>query len=492
MADVVSNIDLSPLTDKVSSVATNNLSIAGIVALIFKIAVPLAGAALLVLLLFGGITYLTSAGNDDQIQKAKKIMTSAIIGIIIVAFSFGIGLWIINILGISSSIKTATNTNSTQAPTAQLAAHTNTPNSTIKVACKQGSANCTKTVIFNTNQPPSTTLQTASINKYIQAQSITDGTDLNTNTTVYPNNQTTGVGGINNTSTVVNTNTGTINNTGIQSQDCAWYKEVLDFVGLAKCPSSTSPTTTGSNNSTLSGQTPTTAPTIIQEATIQNGGSTELSVGVPYTLTITAPGYQTCTIDTTITSTNKILWANLSQDTTHACSSTFLDNLVPTSGTVNVTTLDSSTYKPVSNSFININDQTNPAKQYLKGETKNGWTSFNIDQPGLRTVMITSSGYSYCTNNIYLSAGVNVTLFVTPLSNPYKVATPTDCQPNLTTPPPTSPVPTSDNNSSNTGIDTPSTSNLPQPATGTTNQSTLPGQTSNNTTFSGQTPTSAL
>ncbi len=56
------------------------------------------GIILLVMLIYGGVMYMTSAGNEEQAGKAKKVLTYAIIGIIIVALSFAITQFIVSAL----------------------------------------------------------------------------------------------------------------------------------------------------------------------------------------------------------------------------------------------------------------------------------------------------------------------------------------------------------------------------------------------------------
>ncbi|MBI4225830.1 hypothetical protein HY612_01835 [Candidatus Roizmanbacteria bacterium] len=48
------------------------------------------GAALLllVMLLYGGFTLITAGGNPENVAKAQKIMTFAILGLVIVILSF--------------------------------------------------------------------------------------------------------------------------------------------------------------------------------------------------------------------------------------------------------------------------------------------------------------------------------------------------------------------------------------------------------------------
>lgn len=43
-----------------------------------------------VMVIYGGILYVTSAGNDDNVNKAKKILLYAIVGILIILLSFAI------------------------------------------------------------------------------------------------------------------------------------------------------------------------------------------------------------------------------------------------------------------------------------------------------------------------------------------------------------------------------------------------------------------
>lgn len=41
-------------------------------------------------ILYGGLLYLTSAGNDDQVAKARRTIASGIVGLIIVGLAFAI------------------------------------------------------------------------------------------------------------------------------------------------------------------------------------------------------------------------------------------------------------------------------------------------------------------------------------------------------------------------------------------------------------------
>ena len=56
------------------------------------------GVVGVVVLIFGAFQYATAAGNEEQIETAKKTITAAIIGLVIIAASFIIVNTIIAIL----------------------------------------------------------------------------------------------------------------------------------------------------------------------------------------------------------------------------------------------------------------------------------------------------------------------------------------------------------------------------------------------------------
>ena len=48
------------------------------------------GIIAVIMVIYGGVTYVTAAGKDEQLQNAKKIIMYALIGIIIVLLSFAL------------------------------------------------------------------------------------------------------------------------------------------------------------------------------------------------------------------------------------------------------------------------------------------------------------------------------------------------------------------------------------------------------------------
>ena len=61
------------------------------------------GVAFLILMIYGGILWMTSQGNDTQIKKAKGILINGIIGLVIVVLAYAITAYVGNTLTGSDS-----------------------------------------------------------------------------------------------------------------------------------------------------------------------------------------------------------------------------------------------------------------------------------------------------------------------------------------------------------------------------------------------------
>lgn len=55
---------------------------------IINIALAVAGLVAVLFLIIGGFRYVTSAGNEEAGESAKKIITNSIIGIVVIILSF--------------------------------------------------------------------------------------------------------------------------------------------------------------------------------------------------------------------------------------------------------------------------------------------------------------------------------------------------------------------------------------------------------------------
>lgn len=61
-----------------------------VIASAIKVFLGFMGIIFLVLIVYGGILWMTATGKDDQVNKAKSLLVSGIIGLIIVVSSFAV------------------------------------------------------------------------------------------------------------------------------------------------------------------------------------------------------------------------------------------------------------------------------------------------------------------------------------------------------------------------------------------------------------------
>lgn len=63
---------------------------------IFNQVISVSGGVFLVMVLVGGVQYLTGAGNEETTSKAKRLMLDAVIGLLLVLAAWPIGTFIID------------------------------------------------------------------------------------------------------------------------------------------------------------------------------------------------------------------------------------------------------------------------------------------------------------------------------------------------------------------------------------------------------------
>lgn len=54
------------------------------------------GVIFFVLIIFGGFSWMTAAGNEEQVGKAKKIITNATIGLVIVVLAYALTSFVLD------------------------------------------------------------------------------------------------------------------------------------------------------------------------------------------------------------------------------------------------------------------------------------------------------------------------------------------------------------------------------------------------------------
>ncbi|MDO8598691.1 MAG: pilin [bacterium] len=75
-----------------------------VIARIINVAMGLLGIVAVVIILAGGFIWMTAGGNEEKVEKAKKLIFSGIIGLAIILTSFAIARFVISSL-VSATIE---------------------------------------------------------------------------------------------------------------------------------------------------------------------------------------------------------------------------------------------------------------------------------------------------------------------------------------------------------------------------------------------------
>jgi hypothetical protein len=76
---------------------------------IIKILLTLLGTIALVIILYAGFLWMTARGNEDQIETAKKTLTAAVVGLVLILLSYALTKFIFDSL-LSATKGTGTGT----------------------------------------------------------------------------------------------------------------------------------------------------------------------------------------------------------------------------------------------------------------------------------------------------------------------------------------------------------------------------------------------
>lgn len=70
-----------------------------IISAIIKAALSFLGVVFLILMIYGGYIWMTARGNEQNIEKAKNLITAAVTGLLIVLAAYAISYFVIEKLG---------------------------------------------------------------------------------------------------------------------------------------------------------------------------------------------------------------------------------------------------------------------------------------------------------------------------------------------------------------------------------------------------------
>ena len=66
---------------------------------IIAVVLSFLGVVFLILMIYGGFLWMTAGGSEQRVEKAKKLITAAIIGLIVVVSAYAISHLLVTTLG---------------------------------------------------------------------------------------------------------------------------------------------------------------------------------------------------------------------------------------------------------------------------------------------------------------------------------------------------------------------------------------------------------
>lgn len=71
-----------------------------IISIIVNTVLSFLGVIFLLLMIYGGYLWMTAGGNEQQMEKSKKLIVESIIGLIVVVAAYAISWFVINQFGV--------------------------------------------------------------------------------------------------------------------------------------------------------------------------------------------------------------------------------------------------------------------------------------------------------------------------------------------------------------------------------------------------------
>ena len=83
-------IDPSDNPSAISDATGGESSFKALAQTLLNYALSFLGFVATIMVIYGGVLYVTSAGNDTEVEKAKKILLYAVVGIVLILLSFAL------------------------------------------------------------------------------------------------------------------------------------------------------------------------------------------------------------------------------------------------------------------------------------------------------------------------------------------------------------------------------------------------------------------
>ena len=106
------------LDDAAGDSYSTNLTLTVFIGNMIRTLLAATGIAFLIITIYAGILYMTATGEPDKIKKAKGMLTSSVIGLVIIVGAYAITQYVVTALAEATTATTATTQTETTTSTA--------------------------------------------------------------------------------------------------------------------------------------------------------------------------------------------------------------------------------------------------------------------------------------------------------------------------------------------------------------------------------------
>ncbi|NCT48430.1 MAG: hypothetical protein GW763_10660 [Paraglaciecola sp.] len=108
LADSATSLISEGLSNAGEGTYSTDLTVTVFIGNMIRTLLAATGIIFLVITVYAGILYMTAAGEPDKVKKAKSMLTSSVIGLVIIVGAYAISTYVINAIATAATTTTVT------------------------------------------------------------------------------------------------------------------------------------------------------------------------------------------------------------------------------------------------------------------------------------------------------------------------------------------------------------------------------------------------
>jgi uncharacterized membrane protein YwzB len=92
-----------------AGVSSTSANLPALVGSLINVLLSVLGIVFVILMVYAGFLYMTASGEEDKVKKAKKLISQAVIGLIIIVAAYAISNFVFQQLAAATTVKVPVN-----------------------------------------------------------------------------------------------------------------------------------------------------------------------------------------------------------------------------------------------------------------------------------------------------------------------------------------------------------------------------------------------